>query len=172
MHGIHVGHGDAAGGKRSRASASVRVMWQERGGAIAYVYLPYKLVQSSEYYRYTETWHKDDHSRGDGTSPVFGTGFFNKQFDQGMIIGSWNRIALGIQLNTFTNDGMPRADGQLSMMVNNRSASYNKIKWCSSRSMKIEALLFSTFAGGPDPMWEDGTQFFKNFKVHSFKSSP
>ena len=167
MHGIHVGHGDAAGGRRSRAAASVRVMWQADGGAIAYVYLPYKLAQSKEYYQYTGTWHKDDHSRGDGSKPVFGTGFFHKQFEKSMNIGRWNRLAIGIKLNTFNADGKPRADGELAMMVNNQSASYNKIKWCSTPSMKIEALHFTTFTGGPDPAWEDGTQYFTNFRVHA-----
>jgi hypothetical protein len=169
VHGLTVGHGPAGGGRRSATSASFRVMWKPEGGAVAYVYLPYKLRQDDKYYKFTGQGRKDDHTRGDGSKPTFGTGLFHDDFHNALRVGQWNHVEIGIKLNTFDAKGQPRADGVAAMVVNGRTASFDKIKWRGRRDIKIEAVEFGTFAGGPDPMWADGWQYFKGFGLRQWQ---
>ena len=169
VHGLTVGHGHASGGRRSTTGASFRVLWRPDGGALAYLYLSYKLRQDDKYYRFTGQGkdHKDDHTRGDGSKPSFGTGLFHRDFENVFKVGQWNHVEIGIKLNSFDAKGAPRADGVISMVINGRSASFDHIKWRGKPDIKIEAVEFGTFAGGPDPQWSDGWQYFKGFGLRA-----
>jgi hypothetical protein len=169
MHGLTVGHGPASAGRRSPTSASFRVMWQPEGGAVAYVYLPYKLRQDDAYYKFTGQGRKDDHTRGDGSKVVFGTGLFRGDFKNVFRVGQWNHVEIGIKMNSFDAKGVPRADGVASLVINGRMASFNRVKWRARRDIEIEAFEFGTFAGGPDPQWTDGWQFFKGFGLRQWQ---
>lgn len=169
MHGLAVGHGVASGGRRSATSASFRVMWQPEGGAIAYLYLPYKLRQDDAYYKYTGQGRKDDHTRGDGTGVEFGTGLFRREFEGVFRVGEWNHVEVGIKLNSFDAKGNPRPDGTASLVINGNLASFDKIKWRGKRGLQVESAEFTTFAGGPDPAWADGWQYFKGFGLRQWQ---
>lgn len=169
MHGLTVGYGAASGGRRSTTGASFRVMWLADGGAIAYVYLPYKLRQDDAYYKFTGQGRKDDHTLGDGTKTEFGTGLFKKEFGRALKIGAWNTVQIGIKLNSVDANGDPRPDGVVSLGINGRTSSFDKIMWRRSSKIEVESAEFTTFAGGPDPMWQDGWQFFKSFKLRQFQ---
>jgi hypothetical protein len=153
MHGLHIGDGVASGGRFSHDGASVRVMWQREGGAIAYVYAPLGAKQPPEW-------------RAVAGSGKFGTGVFHRDFQRSLHVGRWNRVQLGVRLNTFGPTRSPRADGAIKLAVNGKTRELVGVVLSASPSMNIERILFSTFAGGPLAMARDGRQLFKGFALY------
>ncbi len=156
MHGLYVGRGAASGGTRSKDGASVRVMWQRDGGAIAYVYAPLGVVQPPAWAAVTRKGAK------------YGTGLFHADFARALRVGRWNRVQLGVRLNSFGAGGSPRGDGAVKLTVNGVTREFVGVVLGASPAMDIERILFSTFAGGPYAMERDGHQLFKNFAVYRY----
>ena len=153
MHGLHIGDGAASGGRFSRNGASVRVMWKMDGGAIAYVYAPMGVAQPS---------------LGSRPGGKYGTGVFHDEFERALRVGRWNRVQLGVRLNSFAPDGSPRPDGAVKLTINGVTRELGGVALSASRGMDIERILFSTFAGGPHAMERDGHQLFKGFTLYRY----
>lgn len=147
--GFHIGHGDASGYRHSDTAATHRIMWQEDGGAIAYVYPPSNLEQ------------EDPKLRASG----HGIGYFKDIFPAGTLrIGTWNEVQIGVKLNTF-DGGKPRADGEARLTVNGATGTLRGVRWRRSPDLAISSLDFNTFFGGPDPAVTDCTAYFRGFKL-------
>lgn len=134
--GIFVGSGEASGGHHSSNGASMRVMWQEGGQLIGYVYPPSGVKQPAAYER-----------AADGSKTGHGDGLFK---DAGLYVtkGDWNDIVVRVKLNSFDNDGKPNPDGVATLSVNGTPASLTGIVWRRKPSVKITHVNVVTFYGG------------------------
>lgn len=151
--GLFVGPGVASGYRHSDDGASHRIMWQREGGAISYIYPPAKLPQA------------DPKLKPDG----HGIGYFGNLFKEGTLkVGAWNRVEIGVKVNTFTG-GKPNPDGKSMLTVNGVTGSLDNVRWAKSPDLKIHAFEFSTFFGGPSPATVDSTLYVKNFEVFKWK---
>jgi len=149
--GVHVGYGAASGGKFSTTGASNRVMWQESGGVIDYIYPPSGLWQSV---------------KGLDTEG-YGSGFFNRELARTLKTDSWNKIELGTKLNTFKN-GAPQSDGESYVSVNGNKHVLRGINWRRSEDLKISSFDMGTFFGGPTPSPVDQVAYYKNFQMSNY----
>lgn len=135
--GLFVGDGHASGGRREARAASVRLMWQRGGYAIAYVYTPAGVSQPAAYRR-----------EAGGPPREYGDGLF-KGARLRFRRGGWNTVVLRVRLNTFDERGRPNSDGQLSLAVNGRVGTLaGGIVWRRYPDVKISEVTFSTFYGG------------------------
>lgn len=146
--GWFVGHGNASGYRHSPTGSSHRIMWQRDGGAISYIYPPSDLKQ------------EDPALRAEG----HGIAFFKDIFPAGTLkVGQWNRISIGIKMNTFTKDGKPNADGVATLTINGKTGTKSDIRWSRAPDLLISTFDFNTFFGGPDPAEVDCVAFYRNF---------
>lgn len=132
--GLFIGYGDASGGQRSPTAASCRLMWRQDGGIVAYVYTPSGIRQSTEYSRAVQPGGK------------YGDKVFASKFAVGR--QDWNDIVLRVRLNGFDQNGEPKADGMLTLGVNNQTATLEGIVWRRRRDVQIASIAVSTFYGG------------------------
>lgn len=148
--GLFMGQGKASGYRHSPTSSSHRIMWQAGGGAIAYIYPPADLPQ------------EDPRLRASGC----GVGYFKDLFPAGTLKpGRWNRVVLGVQLNSFGPDGEPAADGVATLAINGTTGRKADIRWVRSPDLAIESFELNTFFGGPDPSVVDCTAYFRDFRL-------
>lgn len=148
--GLFVGTGRASGYEHSPTASSHRIMWQQDGGAISYIYPPSDLPQVDP--KLQDSGH--------------GVGYFGTLFPAGTLkVGSWNSVALGVKLNTFAEDGQPNADGVATLQINGVRGVKNDIRWARSPDLLITSFQFNTFFGGPDPAVCDCTALYKNFTL-------
>lgn len=152
--GLFVGSGAASGGKHTADGASHRVMWQKDGGAISYLYMPAGIAQSNPALA-------GDH--------FFGTGVHHDRFAKVFKVGQWNRVELGLRLNTFGPDGTPRADGVSSLTINGVTGVLEGLVWAASPATTIRGFDYNAFFGGPDPALQDCAHYVTNFEVHAWK---
>lgn len=147
--GLFIGTGSASGYEHSPTGSSHRIMWQKDGGAISYLYPPSDLPQVDP--KLQDSGH--------------GIGYFgNDIFPAGTLkVGAWNKVELGVKLNTFTASGQPNADGVATLQINGVQGVKNDIRWARSPDLLITSFQFNTFFGGPDPAVCDCTAFYKNF---------
>lgn len=155
--GMGVGPGVASGYRHSEDGASNRVMWQEDGGCIVYIYPPEGSKQEVPALR---AQSDKDH----------GAGFFGREFAKALKIGAWNRIELGTKLNTFTGS-RPNADGKASLTVNGVSRTLDDVVWRKFPKLAIESFEFGVFFGGPSPASRNCRALYKNFAVHAWKEA-
>ena len=152
--GIHIGPGKSSGLRHSPNGSSHRLMWQRDGGAISYIYPPSGLVQ------------QDPRMRTTGG----GVGYFGNVFKPGTLkVGAWNRVEIGVKLNSFDAAGNPRPDGKSQLTINGVSGVLDNVKWARSPDIKINSFSYGTFFGGPDPAKVDSVSYVKNFVVHAWK---
>lgn len=152
--GIFVGSGAASGGAHSGDGASHRVMWQKDGGAISYMYMPAGIAQPNPALA-------GDH--------CFGTGVHHDLFAKAFKVGQWNRVELGLRLNTFDPDGTPRADGVSSLTINGVTGVLDRLVWAASPGTAIRGFDYNAFFGGPDPALQDCAHYVTNFEVRAWK---
>lgn len=153
MAGISVGPGVASGFRHSVDGASHRIMWQAGGGAISYIYPPAKMKQ------------EDPKLKPEG----HGVGYFGDKFPAGTLkVGQWNRIELGVKVNTFTN-GKPNPDGKSQLTINGVSGVLTNVRWAARPDIKIDAFGYGSFFGGPSPAVVDSVSYIRNFSVHKWK---
>jgi len=148
--GVGIGVG-ASGGRHSPVGASNRIMWQQDGGAILYVYLPSGVPQPNGL-----------------TSRTYGTGIFHTQFAGALKTGQWNHLEIGTKLNTFTGS-TPNADGAACLTINGVSWTVGGIVWRSTPSQTLNVCGFmGEFFGGPDnsPVAQDC--YYSNFGVYQW----
>lgn len=149
--GVGIGYGAASGGNHSPTGASNRIMWQEDGGVIAYIYPPEGVPQSIP------------GLKTDG----FGGGFFKDSLAKSLKLGSWNKIELGTKMNTFVN-GVPQGDGECYVSVNGVKRTLIGINWSRSPDLKISQINMGNFFGGPTPSPVEQFCYFKNFQVGEY----
>lgn len=151
--GLFVGHGAASGGQHSPTGASHRVTWQRKGAVASYIYPPKDVPQ------------EDPNLKDEGS----GVHYLDDKFPAGTLkLGQWNRMAVGIKMNTFDGNGKPRPDGMGLLHVNGRTEFLGRIRWSRSRDLVITNFSFSTFFGGAIASPKDQTAFYTNFKVMSW----
>ena len=119
--GLFVGEGAASGGRHTATGSSYRIMWQADGGAISYFYLPKGVPQPNPA---LASCHE------------FGLGLHHATFAGALKVGQWNRIQLGVQLNTFAG-GKPAGDGKAMLCVNGVSAVTDRINWVGRPDLKL-----------------------------------
>lgn len=151
--GIFVGDGAASGGRHSATGASHRVMFQRNGGAISYFYVPRGLPQPNPAL---------------AGAREFGVGLHHATFAAALKTGQWNRIQIGVKLNTFTDD-VPAGDGKAMLVVNGVAAITDRINWSARPDLKLNGFDFSTFFGGPDPAVVDSVSYVRNFEVRQWR---
>lgn len=131
--GLFIGPGQADGGKHSRDGASFRVMWDSRGSAYGYVYVP----TGSEYLQPPELARRAPKGQDilkDKFSGVFGS--------------RWRTVELGLKLNSFSR-GRPNRDGQLMLSVDGRTQRLKGVVWRLRKDISIDAFTLGLFHGGP-----------------------
>lgn len=152
--GLFVGDGKASGGRHSATGASYRIMWQADGGAISYFYLPKGVAQPNPQLQ---------------GSRDFGLGLHHATFAGALKAGQWNRVQIGVKLNSFAADGKPAGDGRAMLWVNGASAVTNNVNWSARPDMLLSGFEYSTFFGGPDPAVVDSVSYVRNFEVREWR---
>lgn len=150
--GIFVGTGKASGGRHSDDGASHRIMWQEDGGAISYVYPPAGLPQ------------RDPKLKASN----YGIGYHHQAFQGALKAGQWNHVEIGVKLNSFRG-GKPAMDGKAVLTVNGVTAALDGINWSKSPDIQITSFEYNTFFGGPDPARVDSVAYTKNYEVYEWR---
>jgi hypothetical protein len=146
--GVHVGYGDASGYRHSTTGASNRIMWQEDGGVIDYIYPAEGLKQ------------KNPALVAEG----HGCGLFGSDFAKAMKTGVWNKLSIGTKMNSFKN-GVPQSDGETYVIANGKKEIIKGINWSKSPDLKISQFDIGTFFGGPLPSPVDQYCLFRNFQM-------
>ena len=149
--GVLIGEGVASGYRHSETAATNRVMWQQLGGAIAYIYPPEGLKQ--EISKLTDEGH--------------GVGFFKEDFAGVLSHDRWHTVELGTKMNTFSR-GKPNADGCSKLTIDGTTCEINNIRWSKSPDLKISRLDMNIFFGGPLPSPKRQVCYFKNFRMKKY----
>jgi len=150
--GVFIGHGAASGYEHSPTGSSNRIMWQQNGGVIDYIYPPSDLKQKIP-----------------GLDPEgHGIGFFENDFKNALKYDVWNRIELGTKMNTFKN-GVPQLDGESYVIVNGKKEVLKGINWSRRPDLMINRFDFSTFFGGPLPSPKNQFCYFTNFQMKKYE---
>nr|3A0N_A Chain A, Val-1 [Paramecium bursaria Chlorella virus CVK2]3GNE_A Chain A, Val-1 [Paramecium bursaria Chlorella virus CVK2]3GNE_B Chain B, Val-1 [Paramecium bursaria Chlorella virus CVK2]3IM0_A Chain A, VAL-1 [Paramecium bursaria Chlorella virus CVK2] len=150
--GTFIGHGAASGYQHSKTGASNRIMWQEKGGVIDYIYPPSDLKQKIP-----------------GLDPEgHGIGFFQDDFKNALKYDVWNRIEIGTKMNTFKN-GIPQLDGESYVIVNGKKEVLKRINWSRSPDLLISRFDWNTFFGGPLPSPKNQVAYFTNFQMKKYE---
>lgn len=151
--GMFVGRGAASGGRHTADGASHRIMWQKDGGAISYLYLPRGVPQPNPALQ---------------KCTDFGLGLHHATFAKVLKTGQWNRVELGVKLNSFV-DGKPAGDGKAVLTVNGVTAVTDRVNWARSPQLLLNGFDLSAFFGGPDPAAVDSIMYARNFAVHEWR---
>ena len=148
--GVFIGEGDASGFRHCPTASSHRIMWQQGGGVISYIYPPGDLAQEEPKLK----------------AAGCGVGYFHDVFPAGTLkVGAWTTLVLGTKLNSFDAHGKPRADGVAMLQVNGKVAKLDNVRWTRSPDLRIESFRHETFFGGPDPSVRDCTAYYRNFRI-------
>jgi hypothetical protein len=151
--GSSIGPGKSSGCNHVSDGASNRIMFQENGGAILYIYVPVGSRQPEPRLRGTDEC---------------GFGVFKAEFAGALKTGKWNRLQIGTKLNTFTNT-TPNADGAASLTINGVTHTLNNIVWRLKPEHALNDVFLSEFFGGPDPSPIDQDCYYANFSVSMWK---
>jgi hypothetical protein len=82
-------------------------------------------------------------------------------------VGQWNRVVMGLKMNSFDAAKKPNADGTAMLSINGKTGYVNQIRWSRAPNLTISALGMGAFFGGPRG-WEavvDCTAYYKNFQA-------
>jgi hypothetical protein len=140
--GLYVGSTGASGGHHPKdGSASLRVMWRKAGLCECYVYRPTGVTQHPAYKKLPGIILNDKY----GDSLFRGSLTFSA--------GKWNKVSLGLKLNSLDAAGKPVPDGKLSLTVNGKTMTYDKMVWRSRKSVECSGLVGSSFFGGSNASW-------------------
>lgn len=151
--GLSVGPGESGGGEHSRRGASLRLMWDEGGGAYAYVYVP-----SGTY--------------GMQPAPLDermpkGQAVFADDYRRALVGRGWHRVSLGVRLNSVGRDG-PRADGELFFSVDGVERTLRNVVWRTSKELKIEEFTLGVFHGGGCRARRTSHSSYRNIQIHEW----
>jgi hypothetical protein len=141
--GLFIGSPGASGGNWEANAGSVRVVWQRKGIACLYVYIPLQVstsgtkegalhAQSAEFRDCCHMTKKGCHLWH--TGPLT----FTK--------GAWNDVSISLTLNHIGSH-----DGSVQLTVNDRSVSCSGLTWRSQPHLQICGVSIQTFYGGSSP---------------------
>jgi len=140
--GMWGGAAGAGGGNWNDEGWSFRVMFREKGEAVAYVYM------ATDQGKYSgDEQCKLVKNQGNGFDDIAhhtnGAGI-DLWRDQGLKFkkGQWNSVSLLAKCNS-----PGKADGMVSLIVNGETKIFKNIQW-SEKKMKIAGLAFTTWFGG------------------------
>jgi len=145
--GIWIGKPGSGGGNWNKAGASVRLMWREDGQIVSYVYCCTDLGK----YNGTSDCPLVKH-QGHGFSDIAhhtkGAGIdLWRDAPPALKLrkGQWNDITMSVKLNSKN----AKADGVISVTVNNVSKSFSGMAWTKyPKKKKISGVLFASWFGG------------------------
>ena len=156
--GLSVGAGDqcATGGDWKDLAGSVRLMWREGGEIIGYVYLP--LESKSR-----DAVIKAQSAAFRSVADVKGKYGIDVGHGKGLAIvrGKWNEISVSVDLNS----------GTLVVVVNGKTLRVDGMIYRRSKSIGINAVLFSTFFGGSTDDWAPSKTQTLSFRNFSFRGT-
>lgn len=152
--GLWMGDTGAGGGEHLKNGGSCRVMWRSEDNGtsahlVAYIYIPtqvgngkYRDQDSAEYDAqgpgFKKLWHwtpgGDDLFR-DLTPKLW------------LHKGTWNTVSIEVGLNSPTT----QCNGWVELTVNGQSKKFDKMKWRSDPTLRLEGILMSSWFGGGDP---------------------
>jgi hypothetical protein len=140
--GLWGGAPGSGGGDWNDAGFSLRVMFREKGEAVAYVYMctdqgDYSGDEKCKLVRcqgpgFGAVAH---HTIGAGIVLWRGAGLK-------FIKGVWNEVELGLTVNT-----MGKADGAVSLKVNGVTREFKGVSWCGKRR-DVNGIAFTSWMGG------------------------
>jgi hypothetical protein len=151
--GIFMGVGSASGGNHADTASSDRIMWQVDGGLISYVYPPAGIPQELP-----------------GLTAVgYGKDLFKAELAGSIIKGAWNKMYIGVKMNTFDALGNPNPDGCSCVIMNGKRFEQCGIRWAKAPEYGIASFDFTTFFGGPLPSPKDQFCYYKNWTMTSYQ---
>lgn len=162
--GVWGGDAGAGGGDWNDDGWSFRVMFREKGEAVAYVYM------ATDQGKYSgDEGCKLVKNQGDGFDKIAhhtnGAGI-DLWRSQGLAFkkGQWNSVSLLVECNS-----PGKANGKLSLTINGKMKSFGKIQW-SEKKMNVNGLAFTTWFGGGSKQYAPSkTQkaSFRNIRLSS-----
>ncbi len=158
--GLFIGKPGASGGNWGEDMGSARVLFKQKGSAIAYVYVPTCICGGSqeavpaalgpEYEAIVGVTNGKGHHLWKNKAAWFKT-------------GQWNQVSIRVKMNT------PGCrDGVIELTVNGVRQSFEKMVWRVDGGMKIGGINCVTFFGGsgPEAAAPPGAHtLFKDFSV-------
>ena len=138
--GIYIGSPGATGGNWELNSGSVRVVWQRKGVACLYVYIPTQIcpdqTKEGAIEMQHETFKRHSHTTAKGCHLWHkGPLCFNK--------GQWNSVKLRVEMND-----IGASNGRVSLEVNGQREHIGDMIWRSDPHLLIGGLSIQTFFGG------------------------
>lgn len=175
--GLHWGGEMASGLDWVPDGGSLRIMWEDKGTASVYVYLP---EDNDALYGPDDALMAAKNSRKGNA----GLGLFADTFGPGtLVVGDWNHVELGIKLNSSYDVG----DGMFMLRINDKQATYGGMRQTTSPEglpvteslflrvpdqPGIHELVFNTFFGGDWSSNVDCFARFKNVALHEWTDPP
>ena len=152
--GMTIGEGKASGGNHSPNASSHRIMWQSNGGAISYIYLPEGVKQERL------------------AADSYGTGVWQKDFQNVLKPGVWHDVEVGVRMNTFDASGKPNPDGVGYIRIDGISRELTGVRWAGTKKYAyIKALNLSTFFGGPETSPREQHAYYADLRVHEWDNT-
>lgn len=152
--GLSVGPGESSGGRYSRNGASHRLMWDDGGGAFAYVYIP----EGTEGRQPSQL----------GKNAAYGQGVWKSDFRNAFTTGKWHHVELGVKLNSM-NGSTPNADGKLMLSIDGKTRVLGGVIWRQIPNLAIEEFGLGIFHGGPCSASKNSSLSIKNLAIHEWK---
>lgn len=153
--GLFVGTGPADDGEHSRRGASLRLMWDEGGGAYAYVYVP-----SGTY---------DDQPSPLDERVDSGQSLFKDDFKRALAGAGWHTVTLGLKLNSVGRRGRPNADGQLLFGIDGVERTMSDVVWRVDDDLQVEQFVLSVFHGGGCRARRTSHSNYRNVRVYRWE---
>lgn len=152
--GFFVGPGKASDKKHSVDGFSYRLLWAGSGDAEGYVYTPvgYEAVQP-------EGLQKPMVARDGGAK------LFKKDFKGALRRGAWNKVEMGVRLNTFDAEGKPKRDGVLMMAINCKVRFISGAIIRTNPTFSIRDFRLAVFHGGDCDATKASTLDFQNIRL-------
>ena len=153
--GFLVGPAKAAAHRHSPDGSSFRVLWSDNGSAEGYVYIPAG----------TESLNQ-----GLGPGSSGGAKLFKDQLVRAFKEGAWNRVAIGMKLNSFDGSGRPVQDGILMLSVNCKTFLHTNVVMRTRPEYKIDSFSFNVFHGGRGcKATRTSTLRFRDVKLYTWR---
>lgn len=158
--GFQIGDEPSTGGQHSRNGSSFRLMWDSKGGAYMYIYVP---LGSQPFQKYAAL-------RAPPTSQ--GINMFEKGYAGALSPGSWHAVEMGVALNTFEWRVIrgrrilaPRPDGVITMRVGGKGHTLNGVVMRMSPRILLDRFVFNVFHGGPCVASKDMTLAIRDVQI-------
>jgi hypothetical protein len=99
----------------------------------------------------------------------YGKDLFKAELAGSIIKGAWNKMYIGVKMNTFDATGNPNPDGCSCVIMNGKRFEQCGIRWAKAPEYGIASFDFTTFFGGPLPSPKDQFCYYKNWTMTSYQ---